>query len=290
MISVIIPIFNNQYTIERAVLSILNDPIVSEILIVDDGSTDESINVSKRLAKNESLIKVFHHPNRANKGASASRNLGLANSKSNWIQFLDADDELLQGKLSGQFEMTRPDIAFILGNCFHVLPNGKKHIMSSDSKIWKGLIRSKLGRTSSILWNKKYLLKVNGWDEKLSSSQEYDLMFRLLLCKANIVFDKRHLTLIHKQENSISTNSKAKHHRIQNWLYLRLKIRNHLIVNRQFNLIYNYYFSGAVGFFCDENNISLPPYVNKVFYQLYKFELFFKIKFFNLFKFLKNKF
>ncbi|MEX2567505.1 MAG: glycosyltransferase family 2 protein, partial [Cyclobacteriaceae bacterium] len=92
MVTVIIPVYNNQDTIERAVLSVVNDPFVSEVLIVDDGSEDNSFLISQKLANKKPLIKVLHHPNRENKGASASRNLGLANATSDWIQFLDADD------------------------------------------------------------------------------------------------------------------------------------------------------------------------------------------------------
>lgn len=287
MISVIIPVFNNENTIERAVLSVINDAIVSEILIIDDGSTDNSFEVSQKLSGRNSKVSVFNHPNNENRGASASRNLGLSYAKADWIQFLDADDELLQGKLSSQFELVKPNIAFILGNCIHVLPNGKKHLIRIDSHIWKGLIRSKLGRTSSILWNKKYLLKVNGWNEDLGSSQEYDLMFRIMLCKPKISFVNKYLTLIHKEANSISTNSKKKNKRIQNWLYLRIKMINYLKNKSKFSLLYKYYFYGSVGVFCDENNVFHPYYLNYFYYNFYRFEMILKINVFKVMKFFK---
>ncbi|GAB3006315.1 hypothetical protein GCM10027284_25300 [Cyclobacterium sediminis] len=288
MISIVIPVFNCQNTLERAVLSVLNDPIVSDILIIDDGSTDNSLEISHKLSKNYPLIRVLNHPNGEKKGACASRNLGLANAKSDWIQFLDADDELLKGKLSGQFKLIKPDVAFIVGNCIHILGNGKKHLINSNTDIWIGLIRSKLGRTSSILWNKKFLNLVNGWNENLSSSQEYDLMFRILVLNPNVSFDKRYLTLIHKEKNSISTKFESKYDRIQNWLHLREEILFYLKSTNSYTLPSKYYLSGAVGVFCEENNFSYPHYMNILFFKVYKFELIVKSYIFNLFKYSKS--
>jgi len=277
-VSVIIPVYNNQDTLERAILSVLNDPFVSEILVVDDGSKDNSLIVSQKFANKEALIKVLYHPNRENKGASASRNLGLANAMSEWIQFLDADDELLKGKLGSQFDRINPGISFIVGNSIHVFPDGKRHYRKSDNKIWKGLIRSKLGDTCANLWNKKYLLMVKGWNEELSSSQEYDLMFRLVLCNPYVSYEKSYLTLIHKTENSISSIKGGNTQRSKNWLELRDKIREHLVRNRIFHLLNKYYWSGAVGIFCNQNQIDFPIHMDKWFYKLYEMEISIKIE------------
>ena len=265
-------------------MSVVSDPFVSEIFLVDDGSNDNSFFVSQQLASKYEIANVLHHPNHENMGAAATRNLGLANAKSEWIQFLDADDEILKGKLKGQIEIINSNIAFIVGNSIHIFPDSRKHFRKSDKEIWKGLIRSKLGDTCSNLWNKKYLLMVGGWDEDLSSSQEYDLMFRLLTIHPIVVFDKRYLTLIHKTKNSISTLSDRNYQRSNNWLYLRNKIRKHLLENKQFNLFNKYYWSGAVGIFCDQNQINFPIQVNKWFYNLYKLEISIKIKIFNQLK------
>ncbi|MEX2564721.1 MAG: glycosyltransferase, partial [Cyclobacteriaceae bacterium] len=210
---------------------------------------------------------------------------GLANATSDWIQFLDADDELLKGKLAGQFSRVKPDIAFIVGNSIHVFPDGRRHYRKSDTEIWKGLIRSKLGDTCANLWNKNDLLMVGGWNEKLSSSQEYDLMFRLASSNPYVVFDNRYLTLIYKTENSISTHLGKKKKRSKNWLKLRDKIRKHLVNSRKFHLLNKYYWAGAVGMFCDENQIDFPGEVDKWFYQLYKMEISIKKKTYNWLKF-----
>lgn len=278
MVTVIIPVFNSQATLARAVKSVVNNPDVSEILIIDDGSADGSFLIAQNFADKHSTIRLFHHPNQENRGATASRNLGLAQAKSDWIQFLDADDELLESKLSGQLNLVGPELVLIVGNSIHVFPDGKRHFRKSDMEIWKGLIRSKLGDTCANLWNKKYLLEVGGWDESLASSQEYDLMFRLLTLQPKVAFDRRYQTLIYQTENSISTDIRKGEQRILNWLGLREKIRNHLTFLGNFGIRNQYFWSGAVGTFCELNQKGFPPKVNSFLFRLYKLELIIKNK------------
>lgn len=283
-VSVIIPVYNSKATLGRAVMSVVNEPQVSEILIIDDGSTDGSIEIAKNFSYKYSNIKILHHPNRENKGAAASRNLGIAHATSDWIQFLDADDELRKGKLSGQINMISPELALIIGNSIHVFPDGRKHYRKADIDIWKGLIRSKFGDTCANLWNKKYLQEVQGWDESLGSSQEYDMMFRLVSHFPTVAFDNRYLTLIHKTENSISTHPDKKEQRIKNWIDLRQKIRMFLIKNKEFGIKYQFNWSGSVGLFCDVNGVKYPSEMNRFFYRIYKIEIEIKQKLYRILK------
>lgn len=88
-ISVVIPLYNKELTILRAVKSVLNQTFLpNEIIIVNDGSTDRSIEYLERI-KNPK-IKILHQDN---KGVSAARNLGIDSATSEFIAFLDADDE-----------------------------------------------------------------------------------------------------------------------------------------------------------------------------------------------------
>lgn len=91
-ISVIIPVFNASSTVSSAVESILsqNCPDV-EIILVDDGSTDSSLQVCDSLASASSCVKVLHKPNG---GVSSARNLGLESATGDYVMFLDSDDLL----------------------------------------------------------------------------------------------------------------------------------------------------------------------------------------------------
>jgi len=93
-ISVIIPLYNKAPYIKRAIDSIKNQTHpASEIIIVDDGSTDSSNRVVSAIAKENSNIKLF---TQKNMGASVARNRGVELATSDYVAFLDADDEFLE--------------------------------------------------------------------------------------------------------------------------------------------------------------------------------------------------
>ena len=102
-VSVIIPVYNSALFLRRAVLSVVEEstrhPL--EILIIDDGSSDSSLLVAQELAREfPDVVKpCLQHPNNANRGPGASRNLGIAHARGNIIGFLDADDRWYSGRL-----------------------------------------------------------------------------------------------------------------------------------------------------------------------------------------------
>lgn len=88
--SIIIPIYNAETTIKHCIDSILKQEYRDfELLLVNDGSTDNSKNICDEYAQKDSRIKVFHKPNG---GVSSTRNLGIKNAIGEWITFIDADD------------------------------------------------------------------------------------------------------------------------------------------------------------------------------------------------------
>lgn len=97
-VSVIIPVFNCEAFIEKAITSALQQTEVFEVIVVNDGSTDSTEITIERLQKQNSKIKLLHHKNKINKGRSASRNLGIKNATGNYIAFLDADDYYLEDR------------------------------------------------------------------------------------------------------------------------------------------------------------------------------------------------
>ena len=108
-VSVIIPVFNTQNFIEKAVKSALQQPEVVEVIVVNDGSTDNSLKIIEVLQEEDKRVKIYHHKNSINKGRSASRNLGISNAKSNYIAFLDADDFYLENRFKNDKEIFKSD-------------------------------------------------------------------------------------------------------------------------------------------------------------------------------------
>lgn len=104
-ISVIIPVYNAERFLEKAVQSTLQLDEVTEILLVEDGSSDHSLEICTQLAAENSKVKLFQHPNHENRGAGATRNLGLKKASQAFIAFLDADDYYLPNRFDAEKEL-----------------------------------------------------------------------------------------------------------------------------------------------------------------------------------------
>lgn len=91
-LTVIIPVFNCEQFVEKAIQSVLLQSEVTEIIVINDGSTDATAMLLDKLQEQIPILKIFYHPNKSNLGRSASRNLGIQKATMNFISFLDADD------------------------------------------------------------------------------------------------------------------------------------------------------------------------------------------------------
>lgn len=115
-ISVIIPVYNAVQFLEKSVQSALHFDEVKEILLIEDKSTDNSLEICEKLASENSRIKLFQHPDKGNHGAGASRNLGIEKAIGNFIAFLDADDYYLPNRFEAEKEIFRdPAIDGVFG-------------------------------------------------------------------------------------------------------------------------------------------------------------------------------
>lgn len=99
-VSVIIPVYNAERFLRQAASSALEQPETTEVILVEDGSTDNSPEICKHLASEDPRVRVLHHPDGANLGAAASRNLGMVHASQEWIAFLDADDWFQPGRFT----------------------------------------------------------------------------------------------------------------------------------------------------------------------------------------------
>jgi glycosyltransferase involved in cell wall biosynthesis len=100
-VSIIIPLYNSEKYIAETINSALNQTWENkEIIIIDDGSTDKSLVIAKSYERVNVIVI-----SQQNKGASAARNVGIKNSKGDFIQFLDADDLLSTDKIEAQMKI-----------------------------------------------------------------------------------------------------------------------------------------------------------------------------------------
>jgi glycosyltransferase involved in cell wall biosynthesis len=108
-ISIIIPVYNAELYVREAVVSALAEPETGEVILVEDGSTDGSAAVCEQLAASCEKVRLYRHPDKQNKGAGASRNLGIRNASCPHIAFLDADDYFLPGRFKAAKEIMTND-------------------------------------------------------------------------------------------------------------------------------------------------------------------------------------
>ena len=113
-VSVIIPIYNSESTIDSCIKSIINQSYTDiEVILVDDGSTDKSSIICDNYAKIDNRIIVIHQEN---KGRTEARFIGLKQSNSEWITFVDSDDILPQDSVYLLYKMTSDNTDIIFGN------------------------------------------------------------------------------------------------------------------------------------------------------------------------------
>lgn len=228
-VAVIIPCYNVEHHVEVAVRSVMDQtyPAV-DVVAIDDGSTDGTLT---KLAELERTYKGrFRFAAGPRLGACAARNRGLAMTSGEYVQFLDADDAILADKLHRQKDLAKslgnPDL--IVGDFRNVFENGREDtIVGAGERPWMALIRTQLGTTSANLFKRSALEAVGGWNEAQVSSQDYELMFRMLAHGATVGWDPHVSSLVLKRTHgSISRTGQR-----DNWkrfIQLRKNIREHL--------------------------------------------------------------
>src|SRR5687767_10956534 len=104
-ISVIIPVYNAEKYVTQAVESALQFEEVYEVILIEDKSPDNALEVCRQLAEKNDRVKLFQHPDKGNHGAGPTRNLGLENATGDFIAFLDADDYYLPNRFDAEKEL-----------------------------------------------------------------------------------------------------------------------------------------------------------------------------------------
>ena len=181
-VSVIIPTYNRAHLVGRAIRSVLNQTYQDfEIIVVDDGSTDNTGEVVKGL--NDPRIHYIRYEQ--NRGGSAARNTGIRASRGEYIAFLDSDDEWRLEKLKKQMEVFRAasdKVGAVYTGLQHVV-NGKCAKVTRPTR--SGCIRKELlkknvvGTTSSVVARRKCFLLTGLFDEKMPAAQDFDMWVRI---------------------------------------------------------------------------------------------------------------
>ena len=182
-VSVVIPMRNRAQLIGRAVASVQAQDVQDwEIVVADDGSTDDSARVVGELATRDERIRLVRLDR--NRGAQAARNAGIRAARGEWIAFLDSDDEWLPFSLSARLEAGRESGAgAVHSECLiirHPDPTPRPFgIRSYAGNITVDVLTNPGPMFQSLLVRKKHLECIGGLDESILSYQEWETSIRL---------------------------------------------------------------------------------------------------------------
>jgi glycosyltransferase involved in cell wall biosynthesis len=182
LVSVVIPTYNRATYVCEAVESVLGQSFRDvEIIVVDDGSTDETASILSRYGD---AIRYFHQPN---SGQSVARNRGILAATGRYVAFLDSDDTYYPDKLAEQvaFMEARPEIAFCWtdysqGPTIPEKPQGRSPcVTTDDERIFDRLCRSNVICTVTVMVRQDSFAASGLFDPVLRASEDYDLWLRL---------------------------------------------------------------------------------------------------------------
>jgi len=182
-ITVVLPTYNRADLIIRSIASVQAQTYpVSEIIVVDDGSTDLTQSVVKRLATRASNIKYLKHER--NLGGQAARNTGIRSARGEWIAFLDSDDEFMPDKLEKQLVLSvDKNYSVVHCECYCQRSQSAEPKLFGtppfSGNIYKKLLCRPAPTFPGLLVKKECLQKIGFLDETIKSYQEWDTSIRL---------------------------------------------------------------------------------------------------------------
>lgn len=207
LVSIIIPNYNSEKYIAESIKSCIGQTYSNiEIIVVDDASNDGSLSIVREFDG----VRIYQNPE--NKGACYSRNYGIQIAKGKYLKFLDADDILVNDSIERQVlrneELGEIDICY---GDFAKLINGKLSSFGNNILIPGSLASTvyfDVIHTTAPLHRKKLLCQISGFDERLRSSQEWNMHIRLTANGVNFHYypDDVVMYRIYESDTRISTN------------------------------------------------------------------------------------
>jgi len=194
-ITAVIPAYNAQPFLARAIESVLSQTFApAEILIIDDGSNDDTFEIASAYNRQ---VKAFK---KANGGPASARNFGIERAQGDWIALLDADDVWLPQKLEEQIKLIDTEVGLIHSNV-------RRRLNSNSSETtFEGLWVRNCILNSSVLLRRDAFLQVGGLDEDptLIGVEDYNLWLRIAAAGWKILGSTEELCLYTPAVGSLS--------------------------------------------------------------------------------------
>jgi len=257
-ISVVIPTYNRANTIERAVNSVLNQTYKPlEIIIVDDGSTDNTRKVIESIK--HPLVKYLY---KENGGAASARNYGVQNACGNWVAFQDSDDLWREEKLKKQVEYFERHLEYELIYCPYemhyssglvkTIPNTKNRQVLEGKVLQYLIIVNTIGAPTMLI-NKNAFQDIGGFDEKLRVVEDWNFAVRFAE-KHSVGYVDEILVDAYQIDEGVSSNMDAT---FEERCKMISKYRQVLYKHGLFDTAVNLLFNQAIEFNCLEKVKSI---------------------------------
>lgn len=194
-VSVVIPTFNRSSLLKRAVDSVFNQTVqCSELIVIDDGSTDDTLELLKDLLSSAKIMCKVYCQN--NSGPAAARNYGVRLATFPYIAFLDSDDHWLRYKLERQYQYLADDPTCRISHTREkwlrrgeYLNQRKKHIPGNGDIFAQCLQLCAVG-LSTVMMKRELFDQVGFFDESLQCCEDYDLWLRISCRYPFLLVDK----------------------------------------------------------------------------------------------------
>jgi glycosyltransferase involved in cell wall biosynthesis len=240
MVSILIPVFNAENFLLETIQSAMNQSYENiEIIAVDDGSTDNSLEILKSIQD-----KRFKFYSQENKGASAARNLAFEKSSGTFIQYLDADDILDKDKILNQMKSSEKyaDNTIFSGNFYYFkrtvedkfsskLPEGHKNYENPID--WLIDAANDKAMFPPICWltPRKLIEKAGLWNENLSYNDDSEFFAKVIIQAGNLTHCPDSICY-YRTGNLNSYGSQRSENAIKSELKSLVLVKNHLIGQR----------------------------------------------------------
>lgn len=205
-VSIVVPVYNSSKTIDRCINSLLNQSYKNiEIVLVDDGSKDDSLKIIKKYKKDNKNVIAVHQENQ---GAGIARNTGIKKSSGDYVTFVDSDDELAEEAIEKMVNKLKKDTDVLVSGFKKIDSNGKIIMRRiPEDNLWT---QFKYNSTVFKFYNLNYINKYNIRYSNNVLFEDMFFSFNAYSHTNNIEVYKNDLYIIHSNPHSITYDFKRK--------------------------------------------------------------------------------
>ena len=267
-VSIIIPVYNSEKTLKKCIESVINQTYKNiEILIINDGSKDKSLNIMNEYKNKDERIIVI---NQKNKGLSGARNTGINNATGDYITFIDSDDYIKPNLVKDTIKIFEEYECDVVRNNYELsYENGKNelrnemyeenriiNIEEKKEELIQNILLGKVQSYSWLLTIKREILDKNNlkFDEDIFFMEDIVFIIRLIFCIKNIYFVREpNYFYYQSNENSLTKDTKKYVKNINNILVMKKRLEKILKMNinefeNYIKIINTVYLNGIIGY------------------------------------------